>query len=400
MRRAVSLIALALLLAACAAAAQVPRVMSYQGVLRDDFGDIVEDDVYDIDFSIYDVEFGGTALWTELQNVEVRDGIFNVTLGVNTPLSLAFERAYWLEVAVDPHPPMHPRTELTAAPYAMRAAVADSVKPTAVIDDGDWEMSGTSIWHDGWVGVNTGGVLPSYPLDVWGTAYLRGQTEIGGPVYCYGDVYHWYGDYDITDGDLIVGAGNIVAQRVDPVGYFGIGVGAVPMLFCSEATGYVGINMTSPAYQFDVDGTVNCTGFRLPTGAATDRVLTSDASGNATWQTVPSPLESGKFNCAANYALLVDCSDAQLLQNGDEDEFRIHSNAGDASVCYAYYLNGTQVARATLSAGANYDFTIPIMGDPHHAEVVLSRPWAGGAIARIDIFYDNGRAGGIWHSSH
>lgn len=402
MRRTVSIIAFALLLVACSAAAQIPRTMSYQGVLRDDFGDIVEDNDYSIEFSIFDVESGGTELWTETQSVEVRDGIFNVTLGTTVNLTLAFDRDYWLEIEVAPYGELHPRTPLMTVPYAFRAAVADSVKPTAVIDDGDWEVSGTSIWHDGWVGVNTGGVLPSYPLDVYGTAQFNGRMDIGGPVYCYGDIHHWYGDFDLTDGNFTMGLGNIEAQRLDPIGYFGIGVGAAPMLFCNEANGYVGINMTSPAYQFDVDGTVNCTSFRLPTGASDGHVLTSDASGSATWQAAPSsPLKSGKFECQDNYVPLVTCNGAMLLQGGSRNVFEILSAVGDASVCYAYYLDGVLVSRSTLpGGGASYYFTVPSESTPYHAEVILSRPWAGGAIARIDIVVQNGRAGGIWHSSH
>jgi hypothetical protein len=154
----------------------------------------------------------------------------------------------------------------------------------------------------------------------------------------------------------------------------------------------------TPGYVLDVDGTVNCTGFRLPTGASSGRVLTSDASGGGTWQSAS--LESGKFDCQADYTLLVDCNGTQLLQNGARNLFRIHSGVGDASACYAYYLNGVQAGRAVLGAGGNFDFTIPTASDPHHAEVILGRPWGGGAVARIDIYYDNGRCGGIWNSSH
>jgi hypothetical protein len=48
--------------------------------------------------------------------------------------------------------------------------------------------------------------------------------------------------------------------------------------------GSVGIGINPPGYKLDVNGTVNMTGFRMTTGAALNRVLTSDASGVGTWQ--------------------------------------------------------------------------------------------------------------------
>ncbi|MFH1690810.1 MAG: hypothetical protein ABIE42_11350 [Candidatus Eisenbacteria bacterium] len=397
----------ACVLALCVAThADVPRTMSYQGVLRDATGDIVPDDSYSVDFSIYDVEVGGTPLWTETQSVDVSHGLFHVVLGSSTALDIDFDVPYWLGIAVESEPELAPRSELTAAPYALRAAVADSVKPTAIIDDGDWEIQSSDVWHDGNVGVGPGSVRPHHPLEVTGDAYFYNDVYVAGSsnldrTYIYDDSAIYDSDFSVVGGDLHVSTGEIWAQWLHPVGFFHITDTVTPFLSVDATNARVGIMTSSPGYALDVDGTVNCTGFRLPTGATSGEVLTSDATGSASWQ-VPyvAPLESGKFNCNADYALLVDCNGTQLLQNGARNLFRIHSNAVDASACYAYYLNGVQVARAVLSAGANYDLTIPTADDPHHVEVILGRPWAGGATARVDIYYDNNRCGGIWNSSH
>ena len=52
----------------------------------------------------------------------------------------------------------------------------------------------------------------------------------------------------------------------------------------SYSLGNVGIGTDSPGATLDVIGTVKLDGFLLPTGAAAGQVLTSDGSGNGTWQ--------------------------------------------------------------------------------------------------------------------
>ncbi len=405
--RVTAFVTLALVLCAVLAHADVPQTMSYQGVLRDSEGNVVPDDSYSIEFNIYDIDVGGTSLWTETKSVDVRDGLFNVILGSATPLDIDFDVPYWLGIAIEAEGELDPRIELASAPYALRAAVADSVKPTAVIDDGDWEASGTKVWHEGNVGIGVGSSNPSNALEVRGHAHfintvdVSSTTNLYSKVYFWNDIMHFNGDMTICDGDLSIEQGTLHIRSIDPGCDFWIDHDATPFLYLQGSSGYIGIKNLWPAYQLDVNGTVNCTGLRLPTGASNGHVLTSDASGAATWQSAASPpLESGSFNCNDDYALLVDCNDVQLKQNGGRNAFRIHSNAADASACYAYYLNGVQVACSTLSAGGNYDFTLPTATDPHHAEVILSRPWAGGAIARVDIYYNNNRGGGIWSSSH
>ncbi|MHC5054773.1 MAG: LamG-like jellyroll fold domain-containing protein [Planctomycetota bacterium] len=57
----------------------------------------------------------------------------------------------------------------------------------------------------------------------------------------------------------------------------------VDRLTVEVGTGNVGIGTMTPGAKLDVAGTVRATGFTMPTGAAAGEVLTSDASGNASW---------------------------------------------------------------------------------------------------------------------
>jgi len=132
------------------ASAEIPQTMSYQGVLEDQAGQPVPDGNYQVTFKIYTVPSGGTALWSEAQTVAVADGIFSTLLGGSQPLSLGFDVPYWLGVRLGSDPEFTPRVALAAAPYALRAQVAE------VGEDADWAISGNNIYRlSGMVGIGT-----------------------------------------------------------------------------------------------------------------------------------------------------------------------------------------------------------------------------------------------------
>ncbi len=56
-----------------------------------------------------------------------------------------------------------------------------------------------------------------------------------------------------------------------------------PEIYCNQSNGRVGVGTQAPAEKLDVAGTVRATGIKMPTGAAANRVLTSDAAGTARW---------------------------------------------------------------------------------------------------------------------
>lgn len=78
--------------------------------------------------------------------------------------------------------------------------------------------------------------------------------------------------------------------------------------------GFIGIGVTGPNYRLEVSGTVSTTGFRMTNGATNGYVLTSDASGNATWQSLPSGVSvysstqsfTGGVTYSINHALSTD----------------------------------------------------------------------------------------------
>jgi|GEM_PF-856204 len=114
-----------ILLCALPAQAQIPRLISFQGILTDTNGQPVADGSHDVAFALYENRTTTTPLWRETQSVEVVDGLFNVLLGSAAALTIEFDAPYYLGIAVDGDPELQPRTQLAAAPYAMRAVAAD-----------------------------------------------------------------------------------------------------------------------------------------------------------------------------------------------------------------------------------------------------------------------------------
>ena len=154
MRTAASVLVACLMLASSIASGAVPHLLSYQGVLRDLSGNVVPDGQYNLTFRIYSASSGGTALWTETQSLSVSGGILNASLGSVIPLGIPFDVPYWLGITVGATPELTPRVRLAAAPYALRAAVADSVPGGG--GDTDWVESGGNVYRlTGNVGVGT-----------------------------------------------------------------------------------------------------------------------------------------------------------------------------------------------------------------------------------------------------
>ncbi|MCK4548077.1 MAG: right-handed parallel beta-helix repeat-containing protein [Candidatus Eisenbacteria sp.] len=110
-------------------AAEVPRLINYQGILTDTGGQPVDGD-HKITFAIYpDSAAGATALWTEEHDpVPVNEGLFNVILGgiEAIPDSVFASASRWMGIKVDDDPETSPRMQITSVPWAFSAAAADS----------------------------------------------------------------------------------------------------------------------------------------------------------------------------------------------------------------------------------------------------------------------------------
>ena len=109
---------------------QIPRTLSYQGILTDTSGTPKPDGNYGIAFRLYNVPGGGSALWTETKTLEVRHGLFSTILGDVTSFgaTVAFDRQYWLSIQVSPEPELSPRIPLSAVGYSINSLRADTAR--------------------------------------------------------------------------------------------------------------------------------------------------------------------------------------------------------------------------------------------------------------------------------
>jgi hypothetical protein len=108
----------------------VSPLLQYQARLTDPAtGEIVADGVYTMTFSLYDVDVGGGALWTETKGVEVGGGVFSTALGDVSPLALSLfqGQALWLGVAVGTDGEATPRQQILPVAYALSLVPGASV---------------------------------------------------------------------------------------------------------------------------------------------------------------------------------------------------------------------------------------------------------------------------------
>ena len=126
---------------------EIPKTMSYQGILTDTAGKPLTDGNYSVTFNLYDSQNGLTHLWNEFhQVVELKNGFFGVILGSINPLELDFDRQYWLGVKIGTDPELTPRIKLTSAPYSLnsRSVFDGSITQAKIASDVKLPPSGSA----------------------------------------------------------------------------------------------------------------------------------------------------------------------------------------------------------------------------------------------------------------
>jgi len=120
------LIILALLFLTGSVMGQIPRLINYQGMLFTSTGQPVADGQYNLTFTIYDD--AGTALWTETQSsVFIGGGNLHVMIGASQPLTLAFDKPYFLGIKIGTDSELQPRMPLTTSAYSFNSGLVNGI---------------------------------------------------------------------------------------------------------------------------------------------------------------------------------------------------------------------------------------------------------------------------------
>jgi hypothetical protein len=182
----------------------VTPLLQYQGRLTDpDTGDPVADGVYEISLRLYNVESGGTPLWTETEDVSVQGGLFSTVLGDTTPLDSALfnSQALWLGIEVDGDGEATPRQPVLPVAYAL------SLVPGAIVQ-GNSSAPALQVNNSGsGEAFRAGGAtLLDGDVDISGSATVAGGLDVGGSLTG--------GSHNHSGGDI--SSGTVADPRIDP----------------------------------------------------------------------------------------------------------------------------------------------------------------------------------------
>jgi hypothetical protein len=362
---------------------------TYQGTL--DEGGVPADGEYDLEFTLTD-EIGTVMAGPIcMDNVMVVEGVFTVDLdfgdqfnGDARELEIAVRAGGALgDCGLGGYTTLSPRQKLNATPYALGLRLPF---------DGEQDVDGSAFSirnTNTTIGSSSSihgvlGDLPVFGFD--DKAGVRGESNsvIGAGVLGISDQYVGVVGYSAGDGGIGIfgrtdGTGGVALQG-RAFGNNGRGVYGVANGLNSWAGyfdgrlftyGPVGIGTLTPTADLEVIGTTKTDALVVTTGAGTGKVLTSDASGNGTWQSVPDTgtfgiyRAGGGFNPQATTGFLsttvtVTISSGQQIYVDVNQTFGSVSvgGAGSLDLFVGYRVAGSGVTPTLLGAGM-FNISVP-----------------------------------------
>lgn len=253
-------------------AAPMGTAWTYQGRLMD--ANSIADGLYDFEFKLYDADVGGSKAANDVNvgDMDVVDGYFTAELDFGSDGFSGDAR--WLEIGVRPGDSndandfvtLIPRREVTPVPYALqtRGLFVDENGNVgiATTDPGSYNLAIQGTGNDYYLSMSEdqAGGADGFWFQI---APGQGgpQTRMGYFGGNFGSTYGFY-IYNGRSAPLRFGTNSTERMRI-------------------TASGNVGIGVEQPDAKLAVNGQVKIT----DGSQGADKVLTSDASGLASWQT-------------------------------------------------------------------------------------------------------------------
>jgi len=210
-----------LLIYSASAFAEIPRTISYQGLLTDtETGEPLTGN-FNLTFRLYTFNFCDDddityAIWEEThENVQLSNGIFNVILGINTALdeqTVTFNQPYCIGISVGEAEELAPRIPLTSSPYSLNPQefpvplhLRERTDGVALIKGNNISSVANSIGvkgiHEtsgnyGFLGHDDYGVYGYLNNDHFGLGAVYGKADNGNIGFL---ADQWYGVYSYHD---------------------------------------------------------------------------------------------------------------------------------------------------------------------------------------------------------
>ncbi len=360
------------------AKAAMPHTISYQGVLRDATEAPVPDGSYVITMKLYNIATGGTALWQETDTLDVKNCTFHTLMGDGNALTLDFDQTYWLGLSVDGGAEMTPRVVFSAAPYAMRAAIADSVAGS-VGSDGDWVIIGSDM-HSGVSGnVGIGTTTPLAKLEVRGAGE---SVRASGATTQFPE--RWIAmEYHPSVGPLLQGGGDFARLTLDA------NQGEAGKIVLGLQGDKVGIGTIDPGTELDVNGDIRASGSIYGTVDNADKVDNYHA-GNSSGQVAV----SNGTKCTNLNADQIDGYDA----GNSAGQIPVSNGSNNSNLSADMVDANHVISRCTWTAGSN-DYIVntswvKIYGYGTNQKLKIENPSGSGYTIRYVYSTDFGAATG------